>query len=170
MPRGYWILSQFFFPSFEINDLHLVITLSLENEKRFFDEFYGGFGRREILEIDHHFDLVELMQADEPANILAIGTRLAPETGRVSGEPLGQRRVFENFAPVEVGQRYFGRRHKIPGKAFYFEQIIASTASRSSLRGSRRMVPFETTRLRMPFSRAFSAVSITYSMKTMGSV
>ena len=56
-------------------------------------------------------DLVELVEAVEPAHVLAVAARLAAETRRVGGAFHRQRLGVENLVAEEVRQRHLGGRH-----------------------------------------------------------
>jgi hypothetical protein len=53
--------------------------------------------------------LVELVLADQPLGVLAVGAGLGAEAGGVGGIGQGQGLLVQDFVPVDVGQRDFGR-------------------------------------------------------------
>ena len=66
-------------------------------------------GRREL----DQFDLVELVLADQAANVGAVGSRLAAKARRVGGIANRQLPAVENLLAVQVGQRHFGGGNEI---------------------------------------------------------
>ena len=69
----------------------------------------------------HQLHLVELVLANQAPDILAVGTRLGPETGGVGGVIQGQVLGRENFIPVDVGDRHLRGGDQEIGQAFQLE-------------------------------------------------
>src|SRR5882672_7576242 len=53
------------------------------------------------------------MLPDETANVLSVGSRLAPEARRVRGVANRQLASVEDFAAMQVRERHFRGRHEI---------------------------------------------------------
>jgi hypothetical protein len=66
-------------------------------------------GRRELDQLH----LVELVLSNQPADILAVRTGLAPETRRVGGVLDRQIAAVEDLAAMQVRQRHFGGRDEV---------------------------------------------------------
>jgi hypothetical protein len=54
-------------------------------------------------------DLLELVLADDAANVFPVGARFAAKTGGISGQTHGQAGGFERFIPIEIRYRHFSR-------------------------------------------------------------
>ena len=78
-----------------------------------------GLRRRQLDELD----FVELVLADEAAHVLAVGARLAAETGRVGRVAQRQEALVQDLFAVEIGERHLGRRHEVVVGAFEMEQV-----------------------------------------------
>src|SRR5207249_12305823 len=61
----------------------------------------------------YQFDLVELMEAIQAANVFAIRSGFTPKAGRVSAILDGKTLLREYLIPVNVRYRNFGRGYKI---------------------------------------------------------
>src|SRR4030065_554674 len=83
----------------------------------------GGAPRQAGAAEDHHLDLVELVLADEAADVLPVRPGFAPETGRVGDEAYRQDRTVEDLVAVDVRQRHLRGRDEVPVEAFELEQV-----------------------------------------------
>ena len=63
--------------------------------------------------VPHQLHLVELVDANDSARVLAVGPGLSAKTGRVRCVAQGQLIARENLVAVEVGNRYLRRRCQI---------------------------------------------------------
>src|SRR5204863_9660061 len=68
-----------------------------------------GLGRFE----QHHLDIVELVDAQDPAGVLAGSAGLAPEAGRVGDVVNGQDGGLDDLVAVEIGERDLGGRDQV---------------------------------------------------------
>ncbi len=72
----------------------------------------------------HHFHLDELMLADQPPGILAVGARFGAEAGRARRVQDGQIRLVQHFPGVKIGQGHFRRGNEIMIPALKFKQVF----------------------------------------------
>jgi len=61
---------------------------------------------------------------DQPPRVLAVGAGLRAEAGRIRHKVHGQQVFVEDFVPVNVGDRNFGRRNQVVLHAFDLEQVF----------------------------------------------
>ena len=73
-------------------------------------------------EVDQ-LDLVELVLADQAADVLAVGAGLAAEAGGVGGVAARQIRLLERLPAVQVGQRHLGGGHQVVVGPLELEQV-----------------------------------------------
>ena len=72
----------------------------------------------------HQLDLVELVLADQAADVLAVGAGLGAEAGGVGGVAQRQVGLVEDLAPVQVGQRHLGGRDQVVVETLELEQVL----------------------------------------------
>ena len=65
------------------------------------------------VDVGEHLDLVEPVDPDDAAGVLAVGAGLAPEAGREPGVTTGQRRGIQDLVRVEAGQRDLARADQV---------------------------------------------------------
>ena len=97
-------------------------------EAELFEEHFAEAGELFVVfvatfrvgEVDH-LDLVELVQAEESAGVLAVGTGFTAEAGGVGADALREFGFRNHFAGVKVGQRHFCGRDE--------EQVVVLVAA-----------------------------------------
>ena len=64
------------------------------------------------------------MLADEAADILAVGSGLTAEAGRIGRETTRQDGPVDDLVAVVIGQGHLGRRHQVPGVILQLEEVL----------------------------------------------